>query len=80
VVDLIELKQEVKRLEQEKEQAKGRVSQLLKTLKEKYKCSTVEEAKELLKKKRRELKKLDAKYQSELSDFMEEWGEYLQTP
>ena len=80
MVDLIELKQEVKRLEQEKEQAKGRVSQLLKTLKEKYKCSTVEEAKELLKKKRRELKKLDAKYQSELSDFMEEWGEYLQTP
>jgi len=80
VVDInvmIKLKKDVKRLGQEKDRAKGRVDQLLKTLEDEFDCSSLKEAQELLKKNERALKKLDGEYESRLDSFMEEWGDQL---
>ena len=74
---MIKLKKDVKRLGQEKDRAKGRVDQLLKTLEDEFDCSSLKEAQELLKKNERALKKLDGEYESRLDSFMEEWGDQL---
>ena len=75
--EVMELKKNVKRLEQEKERAKGRVDQLLETLKEVFDCSSVKQAQELLKKKESELEMLGSKYKSSLNSFTEKWGDKI---
>ena len=74
---VMELKKKVKKLEQEKDRSKGRVDQLLKTLEEKFDCTNIKQAQELLKKKEKELKKLDSEYEAQLNSFMEKWGDKL---
>ena len=74
---VMELKKKVKKLEQEKDRSKGRVDQLLKTLEEKFDCTNIKQARELLKKKEKELKKLDSEYEAQLNSFMEKWGDKL---
>jgi len=74
---ITELKEKVRQLELKKEQAKGRVAQLLTTLKQEYNCTTLKEAKTALKRKKSELKTLDDKYQKLMQDFIEKWEEKL---
>jgi len=73
----MKLKKDVIKLGREKDRAKGRADQLLKTLKEKFGCLNLKQAQELLKKKKLELKKLDGEYECTLNSFMEKWGDKL---
>ena len=74
---MMKLKKKVKRLEQEKDRAKGRVDQLLKTLKEKYDCSTLKKAKEQLRRMEEELEKLASEYEKKERNFEKRWGHLL---
>jgi len=71
------LKEKVKELEIQKQQSKGRVTQLLETLEEEFNCSSLKQAQILLKKKKEELEKLDNEYDMSLTEFMEKWGAKL---
>jgi len=74
---IAELQEQVKQLEMKKEQAKGRVAQLLTTLKEQYSCTTLKQAKSVLKRKKTELKTLEKEYSELLENFLEKWEEKL---
>ena len=74
---VMKLKKDVKKLAQEKDRAKGRVEQLLKTLKEKFGCSSLKQARELLRREKKTLGKLERKYKIKERDFMEKWGDKL---
>jgi len=80
VVDLdtvMELKKNIKKLDREKERAEGRLEQLLKTLKEEFGCSNLEEAEELLEQTKDTTDKLEKKYNTRLETFMDKWGDKL---
>ena len=73
----VNLKKQIKKLEQEKERATGRVEQLMKTIQEEFNCNTLEEAEQLLKEKQKKKKELEEKYETEHEKFMEKWGDKL---
>jgi deoxyribodipyrimidine photolyase len=80
VVDLdtiVKLEKLVKELEREKDKALGRIEQKEKDLKDKFRCSGIEQAEELLKKKKQKLKKIEAKYESNFNSFMKKWKDKL---
>lgn len=74
---VIELQKNVKKLDREKERAEGRLEQLLKTLKEEFGCSSLEEAEELLEQTKGTVDELEKKYKIRLEAFMEKWGDKL---
>ena len=74
---VMELKKKVEKLKQEKERAKGRVEQLLKTLEEKFGCSNLTDARALLKRKKRALSKLENEFNERESAFREKWRDKL---
>lgn len=76
---VMKLKKDVERLKQERDRAKGRVDQLLKTLKENFGCTNLKDARALLKRKKRALDALETEYQERESAFLEKWRDKLST-
>ena len=74
---VMELKKSVKKLGQEKDRAEGRVEQLLKTLKEKFGCTSLKKAQELLKKEKKSLMQLEKEFETKENAFMKKWGAKL---
>lgn len=71
------LQKKVKSKEAEVQQSKGALKASLAELEEKYGCSSIKEAKALLKRKEKEAKTLSAKFEESMEEFKEEYGDDL---
>lgn len=75
--EIAQLENEVQKLRQEKDEAKGRLSLQLKELKEKYNCTTLKQAQLLLKKNKEEVKKLSREYNDLRNILYADWPDLL---
>jgi len=75
--DAVQLQKTIRKLEQEKERAKGRAEQLLKTLETDFDCESLEDAERLLAQKEKKQQRLAKKYETEHAAFISKWGEKL---
>ena len=71
------LKKRADLLKDEASRAEGALNQLMQKLQEIYDCESLEEAKQLLTKKTKELNEAEQKYEQELAKFKEKWGDQL---
>ena len=82
-VDLQEfnkLKSQVERLQRTADKAQGALEQAMEILKEEFGCDSVEEAKDLAEKYRKEARVLKEKFEEAETEFTEKWGEVLNEP
>jgi hypothetical protein len=80
VVDLnkvLELEKSIKKMENEKLKAEGKVEQLLKTLQDKFNCNTLNEAQALLEKKQSQLNKLEEQFTKKRTSYEDKWEKDL---
>lgn len=74
----IALKKRVEKLRTEKDKAQGALDQLKRELLDKYGCSTVAEAKQLLAKLERETNEAEKEFQESYRNFEKEFGNYCE--
>ena len=67
------LKDEVDSFQSSLEQKRGELKQILKTMKEEFNCSTVEEAEKLLEELEAEQESLNKKLEKKTADLKEKW-------
>lgn len=73
--EFLRLKKEVDRLQREKDKADGAIDQLMKEL-EQFGCSSLEEAKQLLKKLEREERETERKFTKLFKRFNKRWKKH----
>jgi predicted nuclease with TOPRIM domain len=71
------LKRQVETLKREADESKGAEDQLLQQLKSSFKCSNLDEAKDLLRKLRTKKKKLEQQLNTKKTRFEKTWVEHL---
>jgi hypothetical protein len=77
-VEYLKLKKRIERLEREREQKRGAREQLLKTLKEEFNCNSIQAAKKLIAKLKKEKEENDRKFNKEFARFQREYNIYLE--
>lgn len=77
VKDIEEIKAAVDRMRRDKERAEGALESAMKTLTERYNCSTLEEAEALLGKYEAKLKKASKKFTQMIEAFDAKWGDKM---
>lgn len=77
VEQLIDLKKKAQRLQSKIDQNKGVREEQMRALKDEWKCSSLDEARELLKSKTKELKRLQRSFDLEMEKFLNEFGDKL---
>jgi hypothetical protein len=76
--ELTNLQQEVETAQQNANKAKGAYEQVLKQIKDQFKCKTLEQAEQELKRLRGEEVKAKRKYEKEMAKFKEKWKDQLE--
>lgn len=71
------LQDKIKDLTAEKDRAKGREETLMEQLKKDFKCTTLAQAKKLLKKRKKKLATMEEEMDRAYKDFLEEHEELL---
>ena len=75
--DLLELKEKVGTLTQQRDQAQGALDHLMTQLKDKFGCPNLEEAEKLALVIRKEEQKAEKVFEDSLTKFEEKWGDEL---
>lgn len=70
---ILALKNKVESLRRKADEMKGAQDQLQKQLKKDYGCETVEDARKLLRKMKKEQEKLEKQYEEEMNRFHKKW-------
>lgn len=71
---ITELKEQIHSLQQQAAKAQGAIEQILKQLKEEFNVSSIEEAKETLRKLEQEKVELEQKLEDSYKKFIEKWS------
>jgi hypothetical protein len=77
-MDLLKTKENIEKKKSEREQIKGRLSEVQSQLKDKFKVKSLGEAKALLQQKTEESEKLSADYDKKVDEFKEKFGELVE--
>jgi hypothetical protein len=72
-----ELKEKVEELQRKADKAQGALETAEERLQEEFNCKTLKDAEILLKAMEKDAEAAKAKYEKELEEFMEEWGDVL---
>lgn len=70
-----ELKEKVETKRREAERAEGALEVSMKRLKEEFECDTIEEAKALFKKQKKELERDEKEFKKKLKEYEDKWGD-----
>jgi uncharacterized protein YqiB (DUF1249 family) len=73
-----QLKSTATRLQREADKAEGAHAEQLKQLEDKYECSTVKEAEQLLKALTKQVNESEAKFKKLLNKFEDDWADILE--
>ena len=73
----INLQTKVTKAQEEASKATGALDQIMQRLKDEFDCSTIEEAKNLLKKLEKKSEKEEKEFETALEKFENEWKEQL---
>ncbi len=75
--DIVELKEKVNALQEKKQKAAGALEQTIKQLKEEFGCRTIEEAKKILAKLKKEEDEIEEELDDEIPAFEKKWEDVL---
>jgi uncharacterized protein YqiB (DUF1249 family) len=73
-----QLKSTATRLQREADKAEGAHAEQLKQLEDKYECSTVKEAEQLLRTLTKQVNESEAKFKKLLNKFEDDWADILE--
>ena len=73
-----QLKQEVGRVQRDKDRAEGALSQLMARLKSEFSCDTLDQAKRSLAKMNKERDRTEKTLEDSMAEFEEKWGDQLE--
>lgn len=75
---VLELREQVERMERDKARLEGKQEQLLHRLREEHGCASLKEARKLQARKEREAARLEQEFGEALKSFQDKWGDKLE--